>query len=323
MRFVYNAAFIFIVISPFSSYSQSNFTERYFDYNWQNSRPDNARFYSITKKNDSGWIRMDFFLLDKKNKLQMKGLYADKENTIRNGIFNWYYAYSGLKTHGEYINNKKEGTWYDFFENGEMEDSLNYKNDLPIGISLSRYQNGYQKDSLNMDENGNGTYVKWFDNGAPSEAGRYIDFDKKIGKWQYFNKNGNLSEDEVYDNGVLQSRNDYNQDGTINSDTASRDHEAFFPGGDKAWKKYLNANLRFPNNLELRNSNSVTVVVLATIDEDGNIIDVEIPVPFQKDFDNITMDVFKNSPKWIPAVEHNRKVYSTARLAVEYNQNYY
>ena len=60
-----------------------------------------------------------------------------------------------------------------------------------------------------FDDDGNGTYVAWFDNGLPSEAGKYKDF-KKFGKWIYYHKNGKPSSVELYDD-TLKSFQYYNK----------------------------------------------------------------------------------------------------------------
>src|SRR5947199_7863837 len=101
-----------------------------------------------------------------------------------------------------------------------------------------------------MDPNGNGVYVSWFDNGSPSSAGRYVEFNKQQGKWRYFHKNGKLSSLEIYDHGVLKDKNYFDEDGNPITDTTSSDRNVQFAGGEKAWHKYLSQNLYFPSGYE-------------------------------------------------------------------------
>jgi len=89
--------------------------------------------------------------------------------------------------------------WLDYYQDGSLKDSLNYKDGHFSGISLSWYKNGMIRDSSSIDESGKGLYFSWFDNGNPSSAGKYVEFDKRQGKWQYFHKNGQLSSLETYD----------------------------------------------------------------------------------------------------------------------------
>ena len=135
------------------SFSQKNI-EHYYNSNGRDCPIEDARFYSLEIKTDSGWYKTDYFITLKK--LQKAGLYEDQEDKIRNGTFYWFYPNGALKTVGKYIHNKKEGLWLDYFNNKSLKDSLNYKDDYPSGISLSWYKDGSIKDSINMDERGNG-----------------------------------------------------------------------------------------------------------------------------------------------------------------------
>lgn len=304
--------------SSLCSFSQ-NKIETYFDYNWRETFSDHASFYSISQKTDSGWYREIFYIGTKK--LQMAGLYADDKNKDRNGVFYWVYPNNSFKTVGKYIHNKKEGAWLDYYSNGVIEDSLNYHDDHPAGVSLSWYRSGYMKDSLNVDGNGNGIYISWFDNGSPSSAGRYVDFTKKHGKWQFFHKNGKISAIEVYDHDSLQSKQFFDESG--NEVVAEeKDHEAQFPGGEKAWSNYLSNHLHFPSNFEFQNSERVVVVVSALIDENGKVIDAEVSVPVHPKFDEIALNAIKSCPSFIPAVEHNRKVYYSFRVPISFSQGF-
>ncbi len=314
---------LFFFIATFASvisYSQKT-VETFYDYKWRKCLIDDARFYSVEKNTDSGWYKADYFINLKK--LQMAGLYVDKENTIRNGTFYWFYPNGTLKTVGKYINNKKTGVWLDYFQDNALKDSLNFKDGNPAGISLGWYDNGGARDSLNVDSGGNGVYVSWFDNGNPSSAGKYVDFDKQQGKWQYFHKNGKLSSLEIYDHDVLKDKNYFDDNGNPMMDTTSNDSDAKFAGGDKAWGKYLSKNLYFPSGYEIRNNFQALVVVAGTITDEGKVIDVEVSVPLSPAFDKIAVDALKDSPAWIPAVSHNRKVYDTFYQAVSFSQSYF
>ena len=221
---------LFFLLATFASgisYSQKT-VETYYDYKWRKCLVDDARFYSIARNTDSGWYKADYFINMKK--LQMAGLYEDKENTIRNGTFYWFYPDGTLKVVGKYIHNKKEGVWLNYFQDKSLKDSLNYKDGSPTGISLGWYDNGEARDSLNVDSNGKGVYVSWFDNGNPSSAGKYIEFDKQQGRWQYFHKNGKLSSLEIYDHDVLKDKNYFDGNGNPMMDTTSNDSDAKFAG---------------------------------------------------------------------------------------------
>ncbi len=316
------AKFLFFLIAIFTittAYSQKK-TERYYDYKWRPCMIEDARFYSNVKNTDTGWYRTDVFINLKK--IQMAGLYEDQENTISNGTFYWFYSIGIIKSVGRYVHNKKEGVWLNYFQDRSLKDSLNYKDGNLTGISLGWYSNGYPRDSLNVDAKGNGVFVSWFDNGNPSSAGKYIEFNKQQGTWQYFHKNGKLSSVEVFDHNILKDKHYFDENGSAITDTTSRDRDAYFAGGSKAWSKYMSKNLHFPSNYEIQNNHQIINVVTGTITDEGKVIDVEDNVPVSDVFDKLALDALKKSPNWIPAVSHNRKVYDTFSQSVNFSQSY-
>ncbi|MEO9145014.1 MAG: energy transducer TonB [Ginsengibacter sp.] len=61
----------------------------------------------------------------------------------------------------------------------------------------------------------------------------------------------------------------------------------------------------------------------AIVNEDGQIINAEVTVPLHPEFDKIALEAVKNSPKWLPAISQNRKVYSKLRETVTFLQSGY
>lgn len=313
-----------IVLISFStiakSYSQKSI-DHYYDYHWHTCTPDDARFYSLIKFTDSGSYRNDYYV--NLNKLQMAGLYEDQACTLRNGTFYWFYPGAILKSTGKYVHDKRSGLWMDYYQDNSPKDSLNYVDGHLSGISLSWYKDGGNMDSSNIDENGNGVYVSWFSNGSPASAGRYVDFNKQQGKWQYFHDNGKLSSLEMYDHGNLVDKNYFDENGNPLADTTSVDADLSFKGGEKAWSKYLSKNLYFPAGYQFKNGYQAVVVVTATVDENGKVVDVELNVPLNKAFDKVAIDAMKDSKEWLPAISHNRKVYGSISQAINFSQSYY
>ena len=226
-------AFLAMLFS-FFSFSQKKI-EHYYNFYGRECPVDDARFYSLEVKTDSGWYKTDYYVSTKK--LQEVGLYEDQEDLTPNGTFYWFYPTGDIETSGTYVDGKKSGIWLKYYPGKIVKDSLNYEDGHPIGISLGWYKDGSGKDSLNVDANGNAVYVSWFDNGTPSSAGRYVDFNKQQGKWQYFHKNGKISSLEIYDHDKLVDKNYFDEEGSSMSDTTSTDREPQFPGGEKAWEQ--------------------------------------------------------------------------------------
>jgi len=72
--------------------------EKFFDYKWKPCEVNMARFYAVIVNTDSGWLRNDYFLANRK--LQMKGLYRDSACKISNGYFYFFYANGVLESTG-------------------------------------------------------------------------------------------------------------------------------------------------------------------------------------------------------------------------------
>lgn len=319
MKIILFAFFIF----KFSDHCLSQkFIVTYYQYNWSETptRSD-ASYYSQALNTDSGWYRLDYYISTSKNKLEMAGLYADKETKIKNGTFRWYYPSGNAQAIGTYKMNKKEGIWYEFYSNGALKDSSTFHNGEYIGISLSWYRDGAPKDSMNLDANGNGVLISWFNNGNPSEAGRFINH-KKAGKWAYYHNNGNISSIEVYKEDSLISYQYYDEK-AIAINVPYKDYkEAEFKGGDKGWKNFVANSLKFPSNFDIVNSDQILVIVEATINEDGKIIDPEVTLPYYLVFDKEALRFISSSPNWNPAISHNRRVSQTLTFPLRFSQSF-
>lgn len=298
--------FIFLTLITFSIAANAQHYERYYDFNWKPSEPVTARFFTTLDKKDSLWLRKDYFIHERS--LQMQGSYTDTSCNIGEGEFVYYYANRSLQSEGSYKDGKKDGLWLDYYPNGMMEDSITYRMGNKTGTSYAWHANGYLQDSAVWNSDGSGVEVSWFDNGNPASAGRYSAGCRQNGKWQYFHKNGKLSALETYQDGLLTDKQYFDEDGNGIADTTNRDHPAQFPGGNKAWQKYLSNHAYFPDQYKFDNADKAVVVVTGVIDEDGNMTDVELNTPLYPAFDAIALKAVRLSPKWQPAVQHNRRV---------------
>jgi antitoxin component YwqK of YwqJK toxin-antitoxin module len=307
---------VVLILVYLTPYAQKKI-EHYYNYYERECPVDDARYYSLSVKTDSGWNKTDFFVSLKK--LQRAGLYEDMDNKIPNGTFYTFYPTGVLESVGKYVHGKRTGTWLYYFADRSVKDSLNYEDGHPANISLGWYANGGARDSLHVDEKGNGVYVSWFDNGNPSSAGRYVNYNEQHGKWQYFHKNGKPSSLEMYNHGVLVDKNYFDEDGNPMTDTTSTDREASFVGGQKAWSKYFEKNVYYPEGYKFKDGYQAEVTVEATINEEGKVIDYRVSLPLNPAFDKAALGLFDHPPHWFPAISHNRKVYGTFSQAITFS----
>ncbi len=230
----------------------------------------------------------------------------DEAGKIAHGSFHYYYSNGNVQSTGNYVNNKKEGTWLGFYFDGSPHDSIVYVNGAVTGIKLSWHANGYLKDSVHTRPDGSAVAISWYNNGNPSAVSIFRD-GKKNGRFRYFHKSGQLASEEVYNMDALVSKQYFDEGGTP-MDTTNRDRMHSFPGGKNAWLKHASKKTYFPDQWQLVNTTQVTILVTGMIDEEGKVQNLYVSIPFHPVFDKIALRMVQESPKWLPAISHNRTV---------------
>lgn len=92
--------------------------------------------------------------------------------------------------------------------------------------------------------------------------------------------------------------------------------ESSFPGGVQAWARFLNKNLRYPDEA-MNNEIQGIVMVQFIVDRDGHISDaVAISGPENGGLREEAIRVIKKSGQWTPAVQNGRYVKSYKRQPV-------
>lgn len=288
----------------------------YYDWKWEPCNISMARFVSLVTQTDSGWLRNDIYISTKK--LRLEGLYKDSNCLIPNGWIRWYYTNGNLQSERRFPNGVPDGTFITYHYNGMIKDSMGYVNGVITGTSRSWHSNGFLSDSVVYDKDGSAVEVSWFDNGNPSSGGKTKNYGLQEGKWRYYHRNGNLASLEEYKGGKLLNRIYFDEQGMQLSDTSNRDRPATFRGSRAKWKKYMENNLQWPGGVKLVNTDTVTVAVVAIINEEGNITDTYVEVPFHPLFDKEVLRVVRKSPRWMPAISHNRYVKDVLYEAVDF-----
>ena len=279
--------------------------ETFYDFSWKETTPENATYYSVKVKTDSGWLQTDYYI--RTQRLQMSALYADEAAEVHNGHAYYYHANGIPSVIGRMINNKEEGVCVSYHPNGRMSDSALFRNGNVVDKRFQWHPNGMMSDSTSKVNDSTYISVGWFEDGNISYAG-YLRNDEQYGKWQYFHHNGQVSALETYENGRLLKAEYFDEQGKPLKDTSMVNRKASMNGGQAAWTRYLERNLTWPEGLTFTTPASVTVGVSFWVDENGQVTDAEVSLPFHEAFDRIALRIIKNSPKWLPAIAHNRKI---------------
>lgn len=94
--------------------------------------------------------------------------------------------------------------------------------------------------------------------------------------------------------------------------------ESSFPGGTPAWQRFLNKNLRYPDDA-INNEIQGRVMVRFIVDKDGNVSDVEaVGGPEQGGLREEAVRVIKKSGKWTPALQNGKYVKSYKQQPVTF-----
>jgi len=85
------------------------------------------------------------------------------------------------------------------------------------------------------------------------------------------------------------------------------ENPAEFPGGQSEWTRYLNKNLRYPDDA-IDNGTQGVVRVQFIVDKEGNISEVQALNDPGDGLADEAVRIIKKGPKWRPAEQNGRKV---------------
>jgi hypothetical protein len=288
----------------------------YYDVDWKPCDPLLARFVSYTTPLEKGHVRKDYYISN--GKAQMVAQFADAEEKIYHGPVKFYYPDGKPSAIGNYFQNKRHGLCVSYHPNGMMSDSGNYNMGVIRGYKLGWHPNGFQSDSIFQRNDSVAVAVFWYNDGSPEMAGYYL-HDERDGVWKFFYKGGGISKKAVYKDGEEISAEYFDKDGQSMIEPFA-DRQAFFKGGSKGWKTYIEKKLYWPSGYKFSEGNQACVSVRFNVDENGKIKDAYVDVPFHPEFDRIALRAISLSEGWQPAIQHNRPVASPIRQLITFSQ---
>ncbi|MCD7931185.1 MAG: hypothetical protein LUH15_07360 [Tannerellaceae bacterium] len=111
-----------------------------------------------------------------------------------------YYANGKVKEKGNYILNKRTGSWEYFSEDGTIKEKRGFDDRGEKQGQWIVYYPGGKQQQLTTYEKGEktGAAAKYYENGSCEYKGTYTN-NKKTGKWVYYYANGITAKEEEYD----------------------------------------------------------------------------------------------------------------------------
>jgi antitoxin component YwqK of YwqJK toxin-antitoxin module len=300
----------------YSTISAAQKTEQGFDAMF---KPANSgwRYYVITEKKDELWYREAYYLPEKT--MAMKGWYKDKDGKTAEGNITWYHPNKTVKSSINYKNGKEDGVALRFHDNGMMSDSGAYSNGRRVGVNLGWDKDGNQIDSTNFDGNGNGSVVKWHDNGAVFYSGRVTNDTTRINRWNYYHQNGKQMAIVQYTDGKISECSCMDDAGRTLDASLCLEKEAYFPGDESRWRIFLQRNLN-PNVAVKNGAPEGTYMVVAqfVVDKTGQVTEIKALTQFGFGMEDEVIRILRKSPSWVPAIQFGRNVKAYRRQPVTF-----
>lgn len=100
------------------------------------------------------------------------------------------------------INNKKQGNWVKYYDNGKMRYKGFFVNDIPTGVFIYYHPNSRMKSVLNYDDKGCSSVELYWENSNRAAKGFYDENNQRDKLWNIFYEDGKLSAVINYKHGI-------------------------------------------------------------------------------------------------------------------------
>ncbi|HSK12453.1 MAG TPA: TonB family protein [Phnomibacter sp.] len=235
------------------------------------------------------------------------GWYKDKDCTEKDGLFEEFHLNGMAKDSGLYVNNKRQGTFASWYEQGQEHTIYHYKDDIPVDSCFTFFEDGALANVMLLDAEGNGLEQIYYADGNVKMLGKIVE-GKRDGNWILKREDGTKMMEILYLSDSVAGTACYGPDGkTRAKGDCVFERVAEFPGGVKGWQAFLMKHLKYPNDAIDRNIQGV-VRVQFIVAKDGSISEFKILSSPNKSLSDEVLRLMAKSPKWIPAVQVNKPV---------------
>ena len=133
-------------------------------------------------------------------------------NTKKEGPWKYFSYYGGhLSSLENFINGKKDGVSYQYYENGKINEEIHWKNGIKQGKWARYYLNEKPVvSSTYLNDKLNGDYQAFYQDGKLKVKGVYWK-DFRHGKWLYYNEKGEIKLTIKYHYGEVLNKDELNE----------------------------------------------------------------------------------------------------------------
>lgn len=284
-----------------TKYDKMDTFKAFYNYWWKPTDQITSIYYTCAYKENDHWLCLDFYVKEKQ--LLREGTFLNKELSIPDGTFVYYFKDGKVQSKGEYKAGFKTGLWLRFSHSGEILDSITYDQDNPI--SKCKFHNDLFNQSWVLDLNDKSSGIQYLvaNNGNLKYEGKYLPGYVKDSVWIEYYDNGNPCYMATYHDGKSITEQCYDNSGKKTTDCISM--QASFDDSKGTLKRYMDKKIDYPSNMTLNVPVALSVVKFI-INEDGSISDITVLQPVERQFDHMVVKAIEKMPKWIPAKYHNK-----------------
>jgi antitoxin component YwqK of YwqJK toxin-antitoxin module len=128
---------------------------------------------------------------------------GDYLNQKKSGTWTTYGANEIKLTQGGFINGLKSGKWYTFYENGQISEELNFERDFEEGEAIYYYPDGTVKEKSHFEHGfKHGLATFYNSRGQQERKGMYYR-NVRDGKWLEYDERQKIIDTVLYDKGEL------------------------------------------------------------------------------------------------------------------------
>lgn len=257
-------------------------TGTWFNTNGEASNGATAPFYRLTWKEDGIWKTQEHF---RSGPLYQTGQYLDSAYSAKTGTFNTFNKDSVKVVEENFKGKNRVGPYMKWYDDGTVDTKGQYA-EAPVTEKTETvdYWSSEQVFSHPMSE----------DQGV------------KIGVWEYYHPNGQLSAREEYTDSGSLSRSVYmNPDGSQSDDSDDTERMPRYPDGEAALMKFLGENIVYP--VSDRNAGrSGEVQISFVVGRDGQPAEPRVERTESPAMSAECLRLIGIMPSWIPGRAHNR-----------------
>jgi protein TonB len=167
-------------------------------------------------------------------------------------------------------------------------------------------------------------FLAYYDTNGIIDSSGYTVNGKKDGSWYFYDDTLAIWLQQDYSNGKLIKTIDFDEKRKEEAKAGIKpegllpgEKEADFPGGSKAWIKYLEKKFTFPDRAVQLGKYGKDVIGFI-VDTEGKLSNLIVLKSVEFSLDKEAMRLIAQSPKWVPAVQGDRKVKAYRRQPITF-----